>query len=643
MRKYLGMIMSLFFITLIIALPLFYFKYKNDYIKSQNIKVGEKYTFNQESTIIVDNQDVDIENNEIKFNNSGKYTVIEKDKNGKETKYVFDVKEENDNSSNESSSEKPNNNTNNKPSSEKTNNETNDNITNNPVEEPNNVETNKVVEVTGVMLSKNEITIKVDDEENIYATVVPSNASNQTISWSSSNEKIVLVSQGKIKGIAVGKTTIIAKSNNGKSATITVTVENKTINVEKITLNKSKTSIVIGNTETLNATISPDNASNKSITWSSSNEKIASVSNGIITPKRTGKVTITALNSDGSIKASCEVTITGTRIHFISHLEATGSDHITGDAILLESNGYFAMIDAGNTNSDVVKNITTYLNDLNVTKLDFILFTHMHYDHAGNLQNLLKSGIKISNIWIKNYDVPEYQVNYVPNLNEDGIDIGLNEQVSDGNPYNNLNSSLARFKRILYIANVGKYKDLVTNIKYISDAADGKKYTFKNLDFSMTLYNNKLNVNTINSENYDSIISLIEINGYRILLTGDAYDTKELNTISSKIGKIDVLKLPHHGSRYCALLDKKYKGDKIDNTGTSVSSTALNSLKPTYFVITSSKKKIANIRNEYNLANGKMCVDKITSYSDSNKYYVDETNNALIVNLSSNKITFAKK
>ncbi len=390
--------------------------------------------------------------------------------------------------------------------------------------------------------------------------------------------------------------------------------------------------------EEVKLTISPENATNKEVAWSSSDNNVVSVTNGILQYKKAGTATITATVDE--VKASVKVTVKSReRIHFISHGEASGSDHITGDAILLESNGSYAMIDLGNT--EVSDRIVNYLKANNVTALDFVLFTHMDSDHAGNLQPVLAAGIRVKNIWMKNYDVEGYRTNYVEKLNNEGIDLGTGKQVKDNNDHYHLNSALARYRRIRYLSEYSSLKDLVDNIKIISSAADGTVYTFKNLKFTMTLYNNTRNVNAIYSENYNSISSLIEVNGHRVLLTGDDFDTKKFNTTAQKVGKVDVLKLAHHGSRACSLLQKKYKTDKVNDNGTMVTSTAINSLKPNYYVVTSSRNKIANIRTEYKVADGNMCVDKVPKNSDVR--YADETNGALILDLSEANIRFITK
>ena len=407
--------------------------------------------------------------------------------------------------------------------------------------------------------------------------------------------------------------------------------------VQSVTIDKTNVTGYTLEEYTLIAAVSPVNTTYPSVFWESSDTNVVTVNNGVLKFKTAGTAVISAWA--GGVKAQATVTVKSRdRIHFISHGEASGSDHTTGDAILLESNGSYAMIDMGNIH--VSSRVVNYLKNNNVKSLDFVLFTHMDSDHAGNLQAVLESGVKVKNIWMKNYDVAGYQKNYVPNYNANGIDKGLGTQDSNASTYA-LNKALSRYRRIIYLSNYSSLKDLVGNIKHVSDDADGNLYTFKNLKFTMALYNNKRNVSASSSENFNSISSLITVNGHKVLLTGDDYDTKKFNNTASRVGKVDLLKVQHHGSRHCSLIPHKYNGDVYNTSGTSVSSTALNSLKPNYYVVTSSRKKIANIRTEYNVTDGNMCVDKLPS--NANVRYVDETSNVLIVDLSDRTIRFITK
>ena len=83
-----------------------------------------------------------------------------------------------------------------------------------------------------------------------------------------------------------------------------------TIPVNSISLNKSETSIVIGKSETLTAAVQPDNATNKTVSWRSSDASVASVKDGVVTAHKAGTATITATTEDGGRTASCKITVT---------------------------------------------------------------------------------------------------------------------------------------------------------------------------------------------------------------------------------------------------------------------------------------------------------------------------------------------
>ena len=168
--------------------------------------------------------------------------------------------------------------------------------------------TNPTVAVTGITLNKTSTTITKGSSETLTATITPSNATNKTVTWTTSNSSVATVSGGKVTAVAVGTATITAKSNNGKTATCTVTVVNPTVEVTGISLNKTSTTITKGNTETLTATISPSNATNKTVTWTTSNSSVATVSNGKVTAVAAGTATITA-KSNNSKTATCTVTV----------------------------------------------------------------------------------------------------------------------------------------------------------------------------------------------------------------------------------------------------------------------------------------------------------------------------------------------
>lgn len=165
------------------------------------------------------------------------------------------------------------------------------------------------VAVSGVALNKKVATVNVGKKVTVKATVTPANADNKTLAWTSSNTKIATVSNGVVKGVKAGGVIITAKTIDGSniSAKCTVTVKQP---VTRISLSK-KATMYTGKKLTLKAKVNPANASNKALTWKSSNTKIAKVaSNGVVTGVKAGTVKITATAKDGSRKsATCTVTV----------------------------------------------------------------------------------------------------------------------------------------------------------------------------------------------------------------------------------------------------------------------------------------------------------------------------------------------
>ena len=189
-----------------------------------------------------------------------------------------------------------------------TSNVVNSNKTSNVVNTSNNTN----VGVTGVRLNESNISMLVGQTKNITYTITPSNAANKKVTFSSSNTSVATIdSNGKITAKAVGTTNITVKTKDGgKSATGKLTVVAKSIPVTGVKLNVSTLQIGYGGETSLDATITPSNATNKKVIWTSSNSKIVTVdSNGRIKGVNAGKATITATTQDGNKKASCVVNV----------------------------------------------------------------------------------------------------------------------------------------------------------------------------------------------------------------------------------------------------------------------------------------------------------------------------------------------
>jgi len=173
--------------------------------------------------------------------------------------------------------------------------------------------------VDSITLSQNSIKFNLDDAAvKLLAIVKPDNLSQKGITWTSSNYGIANVdSNGKVTPVSGGNAIITATSDvdKNKKSTCSVTVigpttDNK-VHVERITLNLHQKDSIAGTTFTLNQVITPSNAANKAVTWSSSNEAVATVSTaGIVTPIAAGMTVIVVKTMDGEYADVCIVNVT---------------------------------------------------------------------------------------------------------------------------------------------------------------------------------------------------------------------------------------------------------------------------------------------------------------------------------------------
>ncbi len=165
-----------------------------------------------------------------------------------------------------------------------------------------------LLRVSSISLNKSKLVINVGDSETLTSFLVPENAYDQTVTWTSSDSTIATVSNGTVTGKSQGTAIITAKTTNGLTATCTVTVTPKTIVATRVTLNKSNIYLIVGNSEQLTATVTPSNATDNTVKWTSSNTNVAKVTNGKVTAIKEGLATITAKTGNG-LSASCTITV----------------------------------------------------------------------------------------------------------------------------------------------------------------------------------------------------------------------------------------------------------------------------------------------------------------------------------------------
>ena len=197
------------------------------------------------------------------------------------------------------------------------------------------------VPVDRVALSPSTLNLKEDETGTLTATVEPSNATNKNVTWESSNTSVATVdATGEVTAIGAGTATITVTTEDGnKTATCAVTVTAATVSVTGVTLSQNEAHLYYNrtpNTLTLTATVAPDNATDKTVTWTSSNPSVATVENGVVTAVACGTAVITATAADGSgASASCTVTVSSylppANPNYRITVEATQGGTVTAD------------------------------------------------------------------------------------------------------------------------------------------------------------------------------------------------------------------------------------------------------------------------------------------------------------------------
>lgn len=190
----------------------------------------------------------------------------------------------------------------------------------------------KKIPVTMVMLNKESLSMIVGDEYHLVATVVPDNATDKAVQWSSNNTEVATVDPetGLVKAIKEGDAKVVAYAD-GQTATCVVHVDY--IPVQSISLDKFSITLYEGEDYTLVGTITPENATYKDITWTTGDNEIATVENGKVLAVKKGNTTITATANGKSATCSVEVLSSIAEIS----LSKTALSMIVGDSEILQA------------------------------------------------------------------------------------------------------------------------------------------------------------------------------------------------------------------------------------------------------------------------------------------------------------------
>lgn len=216
-------------------------------------------------------------------------------------------------------------------------------------------------EVASISLDKSSASMLTGETITLKATVLPTTALDPRVEWSSTNTSVATVSQeGVVTAVGPGSATVIAKTlDGGLTATCKVSV---IMLAKEIQFASSTLEIYNGDSYTLQATVFPENTSNKTLKWSSSNTAVATVdANGTITPIKAGTTTITATAQDGSgVKASCKITI-------LQHVESIALNY---EALDLEIEDVFTLKATIAPSNASNKNVSWSSSDNTIVSVD---------------------------------------------------------------------------------------------------------------------------------------------------------------------------------------------------------------------------------------------------------------------------------
>ena len=165
------------------------------------------------------------------------------------------------------------------------------------------------IEPTSITLSSNKLELIEGEEARLTYTIMPDNATNKEIKWEVSNQEVISITNDVVRALAPGEARITIRTSNGYVDTCDVIVKSKEVFVQEIKFDKNSYSLYVGDTLKINATIIPDNATDKTLTWTSSDKSVVTVDNGLLKGIKKGNATIKATDSKGVVSREVNVTV----------------------------------------------------------------------------------------------------------------------------------------------------------------------------------------------------------------------------------------------------------------------------------------------------------------------------------------------
>lgn len=189
--------------------------------------------------------------------------------------------------------------------------------------------------ITSLTISGHD-NVTLNSTLTLTAIVLPEEATNKTITWTSSDTSIATVSNGVVTGRSLGSVIISAATTDGSNLTATknISVVSNEVKVTSIEINGSN-QLNVAESTTLTATILPENATNKVVIWTSSDEAVATVNaQGVVTGISEGTVTITAITTDGSNKSATKTISVKSIKVLVNRIKVSGLDEASVNGTL---------------------------------------------------------------------------------------------------------------------------------------------------------------------------------------------------------------------------------------------------------------------------------------------------------------------
>lgn len=196
-----------------------------------------------------------------------------------------------------------------------------------------------IIPVESVTINETSVQISLDGMVELIATVLPEDATDKTVSWISSDEAVATVENGVVTAVSEGTVLIYASAGDVISDACQVTVSNEIIHVESIKFEETAISLNPGTTAFLAINILPENATDKTVTWISGDETIATVEDGVVHALAEGSTIITVTTTDGGYSDNCLITVSESviQVESVTLNQNIIDVEIGSDSIILEA------------------------------------------------------------------------------------------------------------------------------------------------------------------------------------------------------------------------------------------------------------------------------------------------------------------